>query len=228
MKIYIQEVLYEIPHKETTLLSALVYIREHINPSLKFGYNCKSGSCGSCALRVNLQETLACEYRVQDGDKIEPLLRHKNVGGLLVDYTKAQDRLKKIDTWLHVKSEKIMNERDESLIEVQSDCILCSSCFSACPVLEVKPDFLGPFALTRAFRYVSDVREDDKNSFIQKVQVDGIWDCTLCGECTVACPAGLDPKNDIQKLREKSAQYGLYDPTPIVDFDDDFGFNPNF
>ena len=218
MKIEIQNCTYEIPSKEQTLLSALVYIRENINPTLKFGYNCKSGVCGSCSVRVNNQETLSCEYKVQDGDKIEPLL-HK---------TKVQNRLKKVQSWLHVDSKKPMGEASEERIEQQSDCILCSSCFSACPVLHVKANFLGPYALTRAWRYVADVREEDKLGFIERIQEEGIWDCTLCGECTLACPVGIDSKADILRLRTKSMQAGKFDPTPQPSFEDDFGFNPSF
>lgn len=218
MKIEIQNRTYEIPSKEQTLLNALVYIREHINPALKFGYNCKSGVCGSCSVRVNNQETLSCEYKVQEGDKIEPLL-HK---------TKTQNRLKRVESWLHVKSFKPMGEASEERIEQQSDCILCSSCFSACPVLHVKPDFLGPYALTRAYRYVADIREEDKQGFVERIQEEGIWDCTLCGECTLACPVGIDSKADILHLRTKSMQAGYFDPTPQPTFEDDFGFNPNF
>ena len=218
MKIEIQNITYEIPSNEQTLLNALVYIRENLNPSLKFGYNCKSGVCGSCSVRVNNQETLSCEYKVQDGDKIEPLLFKEDV----------QIRLKKVQSWLHVKSEKSMGEASEELVERQSDCILCSSCFSACPVLHVKPDFLGPYALTRAWRYIADIREEDKQGYIERIQEEGIWDCTLCGECTLACPVGIDSKTDILHLRTKSMQAGKFDPTPQPEFEDDFGFNPNF
>jgi len=218
MKIEIQNRTYELPSKEQTLLSALVYVRENLNPALKFGYNCKSGVCGSCSVRVNNQETLSCEYKVQDGDKIEPLL-HK---------TKVQNRLKRVESWLHIKSSKAMGEASEQRIEQQSDCILCSSCFSACPVLHVKPDFLGPYALTRAWRYIADIREEDKQGFIERIQEEGIWDCTLCGECTLACPVGIDSKADILHLRTKSMQAGKFDPTPQPIFEDDFGFNPSF
>jgi fumarate reductase iron-sulfur subunit len=218
MKIVVQNSTYEVPLKDTTLLNALIYIRENIDSTLKFGYNCKSGVCGRCSLRVNNQETLSCEYKVQDGDIIEPLLYKASV----------QNRLKRVESWLHVKSKKQMGEASEEKIERQSDCILCSSCFSACPVLHVKPDFLGPYALTRAWRYTTDIREDDKKGFVKRVQSEGIWDCTLCGECTLACPVGIDPKADILHLRTKSMQMGYFDPTPQPDFQDDFGFNPNF
>ncbi len=218
MKIEIQNRTYELPFQEQTLLSALVYIRENKNPTLKFGYNCKSGVCGSCSVRVNNQETLSCEYKVQNGDKIEPLL-HK---------TQVENRLKRVESWLHVKSLKLMGEASEQRIEQQSDCILCSSCFSACPVLHVKPNFLGPYALTRAWRYMADVREEDKQGFAERIQKEGIWDCTLCGECTLACPVGIDSKADILHLRTKSMQAGKFDPIPQPTFEDDFGFNPNF
>jgi fumarate reductase iron-sulfur subunit len=56
----------------------------------------------------------------------------------------------------------------------------------------------------------------------------------LCGECTIACPQGIDPKNDIMMLRMKSVQAGYSDPTFENGGDmfggDDFlgGFNPDF
>ena len=218
MKLDVQGTFYDIPFKEITLLNALVYIRENIDTNLQFKYNCKSGVCGSCSVRVNNQETLSCEYKVQDGDKIEALLHQ----------TKVQNRLKKVQSWLHVKSLKPMGEANEQKIQRQSDCILCSSCFSACPVLHVKPDFLGPYAITRAWRYMADIREEDKQGFIERIQEEGIWDCTLCGECTLACPVGIDSKADILHLRTKSMQAGKFGPTPQPAFEDDFGFNPNF
>ncbi len=218
MKIEAQETAYEIPLKEQTLLNALIDIRENIDQTLRVDYNCKSGVCGACSLRVNGKEVLSCEYKVKDDDKIEQLLYKKE----------SQNLLKKVQGWLHVKTIEPMTEQSEGFIEKQSDCILCSSCFSACPVLYVKPDFLGPYALTRAWRYVADIREGDKKGFIDRVQKDGIWDCTLCGECTLACPVGIDSKSDILKLRGKSMQAGYFDPTPQPSFGDDFGFNPNF
>ncbi|RUM65717.1 MAG: succinate dehydrogenase, partial [Sulfurospirillum sp.] len=83
--------------------------------------------------------------------------------------------------------------------------------------------------LTRAYRYVSDTRLEDSKTIIDKVQTKGVWDCTLCGECTAVCPQGIDPKNDILMLRAKSVQAGYSDPT-FSSGGDDFlsgGFDPN-
>ncbi len=76
---------------------------------------------------------------------------------------------------------------DEKKTSIQSDCILCSSCYSACPVIEVNNSFVGPFALTRAFKYLSDKRVKNQKDIVDAIQVDGIWDCTLC-ECSMVCP----------------------------------------
>lgn len=197
----------------TTLLSALYEIKSLEDASLTFSAGCRSGICGSCAVLVNGKEALACAYRPKDGDIIEPLRYHKVIRDLKVDKTKALATLGRAKAWLkQVDTKMIPNKSDEEATQKQSDCILCDSCFSACPVLAVNEDFLGPFALTRAYRYGSDSRELDNAESIKSIQTNGIWDCTLCGECTLACPQGIDPKMDITMLRTISAQQGYTDP----------------
>ena len=77
-------------------------------------------------------------------------------------------------------------------------------------------------------RYVEDKREADKKAIIDSVQKDGVWDCTLCGECTLVCPKGIDPKGDILQLRNISASFGYLDPNfSSGGFGGGFGFDPN-
>jgi fumarate reductase iron-sulfur subunit len=220
---------YEIPLDDITLLEALTYIKTKIDPTLTFSSGCKSEVCGSCAMRVNGKEELACGYKVKNGDKIEPLSKVPILKDLVVDQDIALRTLKKVNSWFSNESKKSnMSIEEEKRVERQSDCILCGSCFSSCPVLEVDKNFLGPFALTRSFRYVNDSRCENEKEKIDLVQKKGIWDCTLCGECTLACPQGIDPKNDIIMLRSKSVQHGYSDPTFNSGGFDDFGFNPSF
>jgi fumarate reductase iron-sulfur subunit len=227
------DVEYELPKRVEFLLEALSFIKKEIDPTLSFSSGCRSGICGSCAVRVNGKETLACAHKLQEGDSVEALFKMEIIKDLVVDHNKA---LKTIDRsksyFLTPSSIKTQSVEDEKRIEKQSDCILCSSCFSSCPVLEVDSNFLGPFALTRAYRYVSDSRNPDTKEIIDSVQEKGVWDCTLCGECTLVCPQGIDPKNDILMLRSKSVQAGYSDPNFAGGgFDDDLfagGFDPNF
>ena len=215
--------------KAVTLLSALYEIKSKLDPTLTFGAGCRSGVCGSCAVLVNGKEQLACSYKHQDNDLIEPLRYHPVLRDLKVDKTKAHDTIKKVVIQPYT-STKTPTPTDESKTKRQTDCILCDSCYSSCPVLTVNPDFLGPFALTRAWRYIVGSTQGQQGHpqgsapTIAAIQHNGIWDCTLCGECAIACPQGIDPKTDIMMLRGESGKAGYSDPNFAAQ---DFG-TPDF
>ncbi len=219
---------YEVPKEGLTLLEVLTYIKTKIDPTLTFNSGCKSEVCGSCSVLVNSKEKLACGYKLQENDLITPLRYMEIIKDLVVDHKKARESLKRVKSWQsNISKKDDMSIAQSKRVELQSDCILCASCFSSCPVLEVDSSFLGPFALTRNYRYVSDARCEDEKDKIDLVQDRGIWDCTLCGECTLACPQGIDPKSDIMMLRGKSIGLGYSDRS----FTDDGmfgGFNPDF
>ncbi len=212
-----KKVTYKVPFKSTTLLKALYHIKNYQDPTLTFSSNCRSGVCGECAVRVNGKEVLACSTKINSGEEIlvSPLRYHKIQRDLKVDRKEPQKRLKSATSWLKISKEVTIGISDVGESEKQSDCILCSSCYSACPVLEVNSNFIGPFALTRAYRYIADPRESNIKETIDNIQNSGIWDCTLCGECTAVCPQNIDPKMDIIKLRTLSAQFGYSDPNFI-------------
>lgn len=225
---------YTLPEGETTLLKALMHIKATQDATLTFSAGCRASVCGTCAVRVNGKEQLSCSYKVKDGDLIEPLQYHPVLRDLKVDKQPAKKTLLTASAWLHGFTEAAQNHTDEKRSERQTDCILCDSCYSACPVMAVNPNFIGPFALTRAYRYSVDKREMDVKSIVDNIQTNGVWDCTLCGECTVACPKGIDPKMDITMLRSTSVQHGYQDPSfsqmsfGTPDFGGGgFGFDPN-
>lgn len=211
---------------DETLLQAFIEIKTKQDPSLTFRCGCKSGVCGSCAVTVNGIEKLACKTKVQNGDHIAPLKNAKVIRDLVIDLEYEEEKLKGANAFLEMNSQKEITSENEKAIDTQSNCILCQSCYSSCPVFEVNPSFLGPYALTRTLRYVNDVKEDDIKSKIDTVQQNGIWDCTLCGNCTMVCPQSIDPKMDIMQLRNKSAQFGYSDPN-MMNFGGGFGFDPN-
>ena len=216
MKIKIQRenglVEYEV-ESVLTLLEALEQIKSSQDASLAFVHGCRSSVCGSCAVRVNGKEVLACAHKVQEDDIVEPLRNVPVVRDLVVDVESSLQTNKRSHAYLEHYNEVSLTHEDEKLNALQSDCILCNSCYSACPVFSVNKEFLGPFALTRVWKYVSDKREGDPKPKIDAIQQNGVWDCTLCNECTLVCPQGISPKQDIEKLRAKSAQFGYMDPS---------------
>ena len=220
--------------KRDSLLSLLNFIKSKMDNTLTFRSGCRSGVCGSCSVTVNGVERLACKTHVNDGDVIAPLKNSPIIKGLVVDLSAQQKCLKDSKAQLELKSDEVITPLDEKNIDLQSNCILCNSCYSSCPVYEINPEFKGPFALTRVYRYVNDKKELQEKSKIDMVQKNGVWDCTLCGNCNMVCPQHIDIKNDIMMLRNKSAQHGYSDPS-FANFDNgfntggmpDFGFNPN-
>lgn len=204
---------YGVDLEGATLLEALQEIKTKQDASLAYSSGCRSSVCGSCSMRVNEREVLACSYKVQDGDRVEPLKNVEVIRDLVVDMDASYAFNARAKAWLQEGLGISLTQDDEKINEVQSDCILCGSCYSACPVYSVNKDFLGPFALTRVWKYVSDKREDEPKTKIDNAQLNGVWDCTLCNECTIVCPQDISSKADIEKLRFKSAQYGYMDPS---------------
>ena len=217
MKIKIQReniVEYEVESKQRTLLEILNEIKTKQDPSLTYSSGCRSSVCGSCSMRVNSKEVLACAYHVQDGDLIEPLRNSEVIRDLVVNMDKAYEFNAKAKAWQSSTCKDVsLTQEDEKINEIQSDCILCGSCYSACPVYAVNGEFLGPFSLTRVWRYVSDKREFDSKEKIDTIQINGVWDCTLCNECTLVCPQDISSKADIEKLRARSSMAGYMDPS---------------
>lgn len=215
---------YELALENPTVLEALEYLKQKKDATLTYSSGCRSSVCGSCAVRVNGSEVLACGYKLQEGDVIEPLNNLKVLKDLVVDLEAAYEFNTKAKTYLQSSQSGVsLTPEDESRNELQSDCIMCGSCFSACPVYAVNGEFLGPFSLTRVWRYVSDKREEGEADKIANVQTNGVWDCTLCNGCSIVCPQGISSKADIEKLRSKSAQHGFMDPNFGASFGGGFG-----
>lgn len=222
---------YEV--NEENLLKAFFEIKTNHDATLTFRCGCKSGVCGSCAVRINGEEKLACKTKVKDSDLIEPIRNRHIIKDLVVDVSHETYLIKKSSSFIEKNQDIEISQKDINIIDLQSNCILCNSCYSSCPVYDVNKEFLGPFALTRALRYVNDKKNASRASIVNNIQTNGIWDCTLCSACTLVCPQGIDPKADIMQLQNISVKNGYANPNMQTfdfgtNFDDDFGgFNPN-
>ncbi len=228
-----QESIDTFEVENTNLLKALIEIKTKKDNSLTFRCGCKSGVCGSCAIRVNGVEKLACKTNISQNDLIEALKNSNILKDLVVNVSHETLLIEKTKSYISKIEEFNISQKDIKNIDLQSNCILCNSCYSSCPVYDVNKEFLGPFALTRALRYVNDKKNAHSLDIVDSIQSNGIWDCTLCSACTLVCPQGIDPKADIMQLQNISVQNGYSNPyTQTMDFgmnfNDDFsGFNPN-
>ncbi len=215
-----------------TILDVLRMIRDHKDGSLAFRCSCRSGICGSCAVRVNGHEVLACTTGLMDSLSregkvvIEPLKNLTAIKDLVVDLTPMWDRLKKSDPWLVPEAGKNgsaegfsaykggmggFSDKKVALLDKTSSCILCGACYSDCEAFKVDPDFLGPAVFNKAYRFVIDPRDSGGKDRLRKLVGSGLWHCAHCYLCASICPKGIIPKDAISCLRAKAYRMGLKD-----------------
>ncbi len=207
----------------TTVLDSLIKIREDMDGSLALRCSCRSAICGSCAMRINGHAALACKTRVStispNGESVtvEPAGVMPVMKDLVVDMTLFWDKVRAVEPWLQPQGpepegEYIAPNEDMLHLAGVMDCIMCGACVSDCTVLEVDPNFLGPAALAKAYRFVGDPRDaEDKSRLEFLSQYGGVWDCTRCYECVEVCPKGVAPMERIMALRDKAMRAGFDD-----------------
>jgi succinate dehydrogenase / fumarate reductase iron-sulfur subunit len=213
----------ERPHHETfdvpvgprtTVLEALRWIQVHRDRTLAIRHSCFHASCGTCGVRVNDREALACVTQIRDlGAEItvEPIANIPVLTDLVVDMEEffARDP----DAHPLVRSSGVLDEaqppsdierRDDGVegYERFEDCIECGLCLSACPVVVTADRYVGPAALAWAERVVEEPRGHEVADLLAWADDrDGVWRCHAIFECTEACPSNVNPAARIMSLR---------------------------
>lgn len=98
------------------------------------------------------------------------------------------------------EKERIMDPAAVKKLEAYTNCILCAACHGACPIVGQNPEYLGPAALAKLYRFYIDPRETEESSTLKRADIpDGLWACELYGNCNRVCPKGVPPRTAIEK-----------------------------
>jgi succinate dehydrogenase / fumarate reductase, iron-sulfur subunit len=101
------------------------------------------------------------------------------------------------------EKELSQSEDERGRIDQYVNCILCASCYGACPVLSRNPDYLGPAALAKLERFVLDSRDQRAKGSLDDIDDDkGVWGCDTLFRCIDACPKDVRPTDSIVGLRK--------------------------
>ena len=172
-------------------------------------------------MRVNGHATLACNTKlssVMDHEgrvRVEPMTNQPVVRDLVVDMKPFWNKIDAVEPWLQPQGpvpEEEYIAPNSAMVHLTGvmGCIMCGACVSDCTVLEVDPNFLGPAALAKAYRFVGDPRDDADKSRLKRLnEYTGIWDCTRCYECVQVCPKGVAPMDRIMEIRERALAAGF-------------------
>jgi succinate dehydrogenase iron-sulfur subunit len=140
---------------------------------------------------------------------VEPMGNMPVIRDLIVDMDAVHwKKIQRVTPWLINKQP--VPEREyivphENMVDVTQPmaCIQCGACVSDCLSMEVDPEFIGPAALAKAYRFVGDPRDAQHRERLNDLSEDrhGIYDCTHCFSCIDACPKDVAPMSQIMRLR---------------------------
>ncbi len=78
-------VTYQVPLEgKTSVLNALTYISDNVDPTLGFYCSCRIGKCLGCSVVVNGEVKLACTTPVETDIRVEPLKNTRVIKDLVV------------------------------------------------------------------------------------------------------------------------------------------------
>jgi succinate dehydrogenase / fumarate reductase, iron-sulfur subunit len=221
------------------VLDGLLQAKDNEDGSLAVRCSCRAAICGSCGMKINGQSGLGCKTQIGEAQElankvasssgakvenapivIEPMGNMPVIKDLITDMESTHwTKIRRVTPWLLPHGDPPEREyvvEPESMIDITQSmaCIQCGACVSSCLSMEADPEFIGPAALAKAYRFVGDPRDAEAHERLHDLADDphGIYDCTHCFSCIDACPKGVAPMDQIMRLRRKAGEEGIEDP----------------
>ena len=211
---------------DLSVLDGLLQVRDRQDGTLVVRCSCRAAICGSCGTKINGQSGLACKTQVSeaqhDADRrstngsapivVEPMGNMPVIKDLVTDMESTHwEKIRRVTPWLLPEGDPPEREYvvpPESMIDITQSmaCIQCGACVSSCLSMEADPEFIGPAALAKAYRFVGDPRDAETKERLYDLAQDphGIYDCTHCFSCIDACPKDVAPMDQIMRLRRRA------------------------
>jgi len=201
------------------VLDLMEKVKGYHDGSLSFRRSCAHGVCGSCAMRINGQNMLACKTLVQDLKTsritVEPILGLSVLKDMIVDMDPFFDSYKKVMPFFVNDEPKPAQERHQSIEDRErfddtTKCILCGACTTSCPSFWSNDEYIGPAAIVNAHRFIFDSRDKGAAERLQILNDQfGVYRCRTIFNCTVACPREIQITQAIGEVKKAIATGSL-------------------
>ena len=216
--------VYKIKREQgMTVLDALLKVKTEQDGSVTYRRSCRHAICGSCAMNINGKNMLACHTPVTEVmDRrqqvtIRPLPYLPIIKDMVVDRTTFWKQYMRVKPWLippedvPEKEFRISPEEVNALQKAET-CIMCGACYSACSVIGMTKEYVGPHALLKAFLRILDPRDSAPEARLDDLAGgDGVYRCHTIFNCIDACPKELDPTQAIETLRKLAQKRQAYE-----------------
>ena len=207
---------YDVPwEQDMTGLMVLHYINENVE-SIGYDYCCRSSLCGRCSCMIDGKPGLACWRIMTAGEHtFEPLPGFPVIRDLVVDHSRVMKKM--VETHIAVQSVEpitklgnIPYDQYWNVLEPLNMCRECMCCYTVCPPLQEEnkwESFIGPAAMAQiGLRFMDPEEKGDRAT---QAAFSGVFDCILCGKCSMVCPAAIDHVKVIGMLQQAAEAKGL-------------------
>jgi succinate dehydrogenase / fumarate reductase iron-sulfur subunit len=201
---------FEVPYRPNmNVISALMEIRRNpVNSKgqkttpVAWDMNCLEEVCGACSMVINGKPRQSCSALVDHLEqpvRLAPMSTFPIIRDLQIDRSSMFDSLKKVKAWIPIDGTydlgpgPRMPEVKRQWAYELAKCMTCGVCLEACPNVNSKTNFIGPFAFNQVRLFNAHPtgamnKAERLNAFMED---GGLQGCGNSQNCVQSCPKGI-------------------------------------
>lgn len=204
------EETFEVSYSQNmNVISALMEIRRipvnargNDTSPVQWEMNCLEEVCGACSMIINGKPRQACTALIDQLEqpiRLAPMKTFPVMRDLMVDRSRMFDALKKVKAWIPIDGTydlgpgPRMPETKRQWAYELSKCMTCGVCLEACPNVNSKSDFMGPFVFSQVeLKNAHPTGHMNASERVESFMDDGgLQGCGNAQNCVQVCPKGL-------------------------------------
>ncbi len=182
--------------------------------------NCLEEVCGACSMVINGKPRQACTAlvdKLEQPIRVEPMSTFPVIRDLIIDRSRMFDAMKRVKAWIPIDGTydlgpgPRMPEVERQQAYELSKCMTCGVCLEACPNVNSKSPFIGPFAisLVRLFNTHPTGAMNKHERLEALMDEGGITDCGNSQNCVQSCPKGIPLTTSIAYMNKATSLHGF-------------------
>ncbi len=217
---------FKLPYrKNMNIISALMEIqRNPVNAKgekttpVVWESNCLEEVCGACSMVINGKPRQACTALIDQLEqpiRLEPMRTFPVVRDLIVDRSRMFDALKRVKAWIPIDGTYDLGpgprvpETERQMRYELSKCMTCGVCLEACPNVNSRSNFMGPFVISQVRLFNSHptgaMNKDERLEAL--LGEGGLQECGNSQNCVQVCPKGIPLTTSIAAMNREATRF---------------------